>query len=721
LDISDQQLALIEAPISGGIFLEGPAGAGKTTVGVERLLYLMAHGVRADTILVLLPQRNLALPYYQALSNPGLVAGGLVEVLTLGGLAQKMVDLFWPLVADQAGFTYPDQPPTFLNLETAQYFMARVVEPLIDQGHFDSVTINRNRLFSQVVDNLNKAAVVGFPHTELSERLQGAWIGDVSQARLYLDAQEAASRFRDFCLQNNLLDFSLRVELFLKHIWPTPVCRELLTRSYRHLIFDNLEEDTPVTHDLLVEWLPDLESALMIYDWDGGYRIFLGADPLNAYRLRDECQQQVSFTESFIVSPDSLAFSDGLARALNHTEQRSASPFVSPPMAATSPQTDNPGEGNARQFLEFERHRFHPEMLDWVADKVSVLVHEEGTSAEEIVILAPFMSDSLRYALSERLDRRGIPAQSHRPSRALRDEPAARCLLTLSVLAHPHWGITPLRSDLVFALIQAIEGLDLVRAQLLAEIVYRTRDGKPSLSSFDRINAQMQERITYALGERYENLRLWLETYSLSPFEELDYFLSRLFGEVLSQPGYGFHHAYDAGQVAANLVDSARRFRWMVTGGIIESPQEMGKEYIEMVEQGVIAPQYIRSWASPAAGAVFLAPAYTFLMLNHPVDYQFWLNVGGAGWADRLYQPLTHPYVLSRRWTKGTPWSDVDEYESSQEALYRLSLGLVRRCRRKIYLGLSDLGESGYEMKGPFLRALQRVLQDYPADQLEAN
>ena len=56
----------------------------------------------------------------------------------------------------------------------------------------------------------------------------------------------------------------------------------------------------------------------------------------------------------------------------------------------------------------------------------------------------------------------------------------------------------------------------------------------------------MQERITYLLGERYERLRLWLAEYSQMPELELDHFLSRLFGEVLSQPGFGFHGIYHA-------------------------------------------------------------------------------------------------------------------------------------------------------------------------------
>ena len=90
---------------------------------------------------------------------------------TVGGLARRMVDLFWPLAADKAGFAHPDRPPVFLTLETAQYYMAHIVRPLSDQGYFESVTIDRNRLYSQIIDNLNKSAAVGFPFTEIGSRL----------------------------------------------------------------------------------------------------------------------------------------------------------------------------------------------------------------------------------------------------------------------------------------------------------------------------------------------------------------------------------------------------------------------------------------------------------------------------------------------------------------------------------------------------------------------
>jgi hypothetical protein len=157
---------------------------------------------------------------------------------------------------------------------------------------------------------------------------------------------------------------------------------------------------------------------------------------------------------------------------------------------------------------------------------------------------------------------------------------------------------------------------------------------------------------------------------------------------------------------------------------LAEEVNPLGKEYLAMVQDGVIAAQYIRSWqavveeeqayfeSAASGGAVLLAPAYTFLMRNRPVEVQFWLNVGSRGWVERLYQPLTHPYVLSRAWEVGRPWTDSDEVETSQAALYRVALGLVRRCRQKIYLGLSELSEQGFEERGQLLRAFQRVLRE---------
>ncbi len=695
--LTPRQLAVVEAPIASKLFLHGPAGTGKTTVGVERLRALLKANVPAGEILILTPQRTLQNPYLEVIRSPELAPGGEVTPATLGGLARRMVDLFWPLAAEMAGFAHPENPPIFLTLETAQYYMARLVRPHLEEGWFDSVVMDRNRLYSQIIDNLNKAAMIGFPHTEIGERLTAAWAGESAQRRVYADAQACASEFRQYCLAHNLLDFSLQLEIFAHSLWNDVSVRNYLTRSYRQVIYDNLEEDIPVAHDLLAEWLPEFDSALLIFDEEAGYRRFLGADPESAWDLANLCTETFRLDESFVVNPGIAYLSETLAEVLNPTGLEAQK-----------------GAGNLDGVLSIIPSRFYPELLETVADEIQRLINVEQIPPAEIVVLAPYLSDALRFSLMNRLEARGVPVRSHRPSRSLREEPASQCLLTLAALAHPGWEIRPEKFDVASALIQSIEALDLVRAQILTEIVYRLRDF--SLSGFEQIKPEMQARITFLFGSRYSVFKYWCVAFRREEPQPLDHFLRRLFGEVLSQPGFGFHRNFDSAKVAASLIESVQKFRWAMEPTLgQENPAaqaEIGKEYLAMLNEGVIAAQSVSAWNTSPDAAVLLAPAYTFLMSNRPVTVQFWLDAGSSGWSERLFQPLTHPYVLSRHWKPGQVWTDADEVQANQANLARLLTGLLRRCRERLFLGLTELGESGYEQRGALVRAFQQVLQE---------
>jgi hypothetical protein len=687
LEISSEQHQVITAPLDSRLFISGAAGTGKSTAGIERLKYLLANNVPGNSILVLAPQRTLQEPYQDVIRSPETIAGGEVTPATIGGLARRMCDLFWPLAAEAAGFASPDQPPIFLTLETAQYYMAHIVRPLLDAGYFESLTIDRNRLYSQIIDNLNKAAAIGFPHTEIGSRLDSAFSGEPAQRRVYADAQDCAKRFREFCLQHNLLDFSLQLEIFSNHLWPNPIVQNYLKQNYRHLIYDNIEEDIPRAHDILREWLPDFDSALLIFDENAGYRRFLGADVDTARALSELCDEQIEFRDSLVMTENIARLASSLTQAIEN-------------QIAEDVNSDN--------ALGIITSRFYPELLDSITNEIKQLM-DEGLSASEIVILAPYLSDALRFALINRLEAQNIPARSHRPSRSLRDEPASHALLTLAMFAHPHWNIHPPKFDAAYSLMQSIDGLDLVRAQLLSDIVYRQRD--LSLAPFDGIKPDVQERITFSIGNRYSTLRDWLLAYREGESLPLDHFLRKLFGEVLSQSGFGFHDNFDAVRVAASLIESVKKFR-LALEPAKENPQELGREYIQMLEDGVIAASYLEGWQTENKEAVLVAPAHTFLMMNRPVQIQFWLDIGSSGWHERLAQPLTHPYVLSRSWTRGQIWTDADEVQTDKASLSRLVSGLLHRCREKIYIGLSELGESGFEQRGDLLRAFQKVLAE---------
>ena len=75
LKLTDQQESLIRRPLDSKIFLRGPAGSGKSTVGVLRLQHLLSKGIPGQSILILTPQRTLQDPYLKLAHSPEIAAG----------------------------------------------------------------------------------------------------------------------------------------------------------------------------------------------------------------------------------------------------------------------------------------------------------------------------------------------------------------------------------------------------------------------------------------------------------------------------------------------------------------------------------------------------------------------------------------------------------------------------------------------------------------------
>jgi hypothetical protein len=348
--------------------------------------------------------------------------------------------------------------------------------------------------------------------------------------------------------------------------------------------------------------------------------------------------------------------------------------------------------------------RFYPQMLDAAITEIARLVNEQGIAPDQIAILAPYLSDRLRFGLTERLSRLNISARVLRPSRSLQEDAFTGCLINLARLAHPAWELDVVKADFIQMLAIAIDGLDLCRAGLLTDVVYRRSGNLIKPGDFSIVKGEMKDRITYVAGERYEQLRQWIALYQSEAPVQLDVFFSRVFGELLTQPGFGFHNQMAAGEVTANLMESARKFRQAVQAS--SDPTQIAKEFILAVESGLVSAQYLRSWQEPNESSVIIAPAFTFLLQNRPVQYQIWLDAGSDAWFERLEQPLTHPYVLNRQWQSGAVWDDAHEFSANQLTLYQLASGLMRRCTGQIILMHSELNEQGFEQQGTLIKSV---------------
>jgi hypothetical protein len=220
---------------------------------------------------------------------------------------------------------------------------------------------------------------------------------------------------------------------------------------------------------------------------------------------------------------------------------------------------------------------------------------------------------------------------------------------------------------------------------------------------------ELWDKVGWTVREPYISLRRWLEACRDHEAEPVDLFVTRLFGELLSQPGFGCHRNRDRARSCGRLVESAQKFRLAVGRQDDLSDETVAREYVQLVLGGIASAEYVEDWPDVVPpGAVILAPAYAYLTRDLRSRYQFWIDLASDGWWHRPNQPLTHPYVLSRHWPTGQPWSDSEEDRARREALGRIVQGLASRCSEGIYLASSQLGIDGGEQRG----RLERIYQN---------
>jgi len=665
------------------LFLSGPASSGKTSAALLRLTKILTTAANGP-MLVMLPQRSLAEPYHLLLRELNLSEGEQVSIQTMSSMVRRMISLFWPVIASHQVFKHPFEAPRFLTLETSQYYMAQIVRPMIDQGRFNNVTLPPFRLYSQIIDNLNKSALVGFPYTEIGQRLSSAFIGDTSRQNVFNDVQEAVNQFRAYCRANNLVDYSLQVDLFCQFLWPNQTFQKYISNQYAHLIYDNTEEDPPYVHDIVSQWLAGLQSALIIHDDQAGYRSFLGADPLSALSLEKHCQYSIVTTDNFVSS--------------SHLQELR--------LCFQNIRNCQPNQDLINQTIGFptKRLRFFPELLDEVTRQIEEIRSLPGGKDKKIAILAPYVSDSLRFSLAHNLELIGVKVNVQKPSSSLMQDPVIKTLVLLAKFAHPDWQMRVSFLDAAVALTNSIEGLDLNRAHILLGTF---NPANPYLNTLPE--PELSDRIPTELIDRYQVLRSWL--LSTDPAEPFDSFLSRLFGEVLSQPGFHFENNVQAGTSTAILMESYQKFSLSLDQKMQSDQTLSSRAFIEAIDSGLISAYYLSDWTSQANDEVLVAPVMSYLMRNEPVDYQFWLNIGSKGWYERLEQPLTHPIVLSRNWQDGKQWTADDETAYNQANLQRTLSGLLLRCREKVFALTSDFNEAGVEERGQLLTLFQSLFR----------
>lgn len=663
------------------LFLEGPAGSGKTRAAIQYLnRAIQKQGIAPEQVLVLVPPSQLNISYQQDISIPPGRKNPLIA--TLSSFARRSIRRFWPLLKQVLPVDAAVQEPVFLTSDLAGYYITRFARPYLETGVFDGVHLPTYRIALQILDSINNAALAGFTLNEAENRLIYAW-GE--RRDIYRTVIRIAHSYQNFCLKRGLLDYALQIRLLVENLLDINEFQEHFERSYDYLAADNVEEMGALAHDFIFWCMEYVHKTIIIYDTDGGFRTFLGADPAHAYLLADVCSDRAIWEKPASLSASMLGIIE-----------------IADTLLRDSPADTLPVISGRSPALHFISTTFYPQMIDRCAAEIAKLVHQKNVAPKRIAVIAPYLSDSLLFALQSRFDSAGIPAKSYRPSRPLILEPIVRAMVIFLRLYIEEAEARPQPAEVSFALQTAVEGLDPVRAALLTRIVYRNGE----LVGLEKLTELVQTRLTESICRHYEQMFSWFTAHQAEiASSPPDGFISRFAEEIILQPGFAGYSDVSFRAPINNFVAAARSFTEAVYNGEDDNWTEIMRSFVRLTLDGLVSPD---ADLEPAE-AVFIGPAHTYLTRDLRVDYQFWLDIGDDGWTERIEQPLTHPYVLRRGFPDGDMWTDDLETAAQKTRLRSLILGLLRRCHKGVFAAACDISASGYEQRGRLAFVLQQM------------
>lgn len=640
------------------------------------------------------------------------------------GFFQDEVILFWPLLIQLLNLRA--QFPVRLRPETEQELATRLWRPQLDEEILRrSSGVSEYRLVRRILDLLQLAAYSGRSTEEISSLVeQGLVEGEgefLSRGVGEVEPQLMVSlllQWRNWCLERGLLTYGIITELYAQHLLPDLNYQRHLTRRYRLVLADDVD-DYPAIARHLFEFLLDQGAVgAFSYNPDGLVRLGLGADPNYLEGLAARCQVETLTQPLLSCLADTLSFP--------------IVELVTDPMGLlTLPE--------AVQSLQTTSRR---ELLRQTGEVIIEAVQSGQVQPQEVAVIAPGLDAIARYTLVEILTKQGIPVEPLNNQRPLTSSPVIRALLTLLALVYPGLGRLVDRDAIaeMLVVLSTSEGargerreasnnsssldphpstltpnIDPVRAGLLADYCFEPHPDRPNLlppAAYDR-----WDRLGYAATTAYGQILQWLEMQREqqeqrllpSPISLLDRAIQRFLWNGSNLP-------YDQLAALRELLETAQHY-WEVDTRLRHkrSQAEPGNEdedapphntiaqFIQLLRRGTITanPYPVRP-IGPAGRAVTLATIFQYRSSRRFHRWQFWLDAGSPLWLSGGAATLFGaPLFLQDRF--GRPWTAEDAMNADEQRLERILRDLLGRVGERVYLCHSDLAVNGQEQTGPLL------------------
>ncbi|MGM0501882.1 MAG: UvrD-helicase domain-containing protein, partial [Bacillota bacterium] len=598
---------------------------------------------------------------------------GSLNIFTYFGFINQELKRYWDLVEAELRGTRKKLEPTFMTVEPTHYLMTSFVKQAREQGSFIEVNATEQQIALQLINNLNYAALNTLELEQVKTRLFN-WAAVQEQNESYQDAFKIMNRFRELCLQERCLDYSLVIELYNQILLQKKEYQQHLKNNYRYLIVDDLEKSSPALQDLIELLLTTTQESYLAYNPAGGFEKFFGAAPdLAAARFMEQAEV-IELGASHTASPQAEEMAQQVADKILLDQELEYNDFII-----------------KEQLI---KEKFRGEMLNKVTEEIEKLV-KQGVKPSNIALIAPQIDKILEFVINKDFEEQEYALLNLRRERRLLDNSFAEVLIVLTILTNPDWGLELNFSSLIQTF-NLILGLDPVRAALLANRVEGYN--LPDLEN----NPKLRERIGFDNAKQYDKFKEWITDKQAKNFE-LEYFFREAFGELLAPILESINDSAQREKIILScrkIMDSIVKFKNSVEEFKQLGQRDIGCRFIEMVLNGTLAAELLFG-SEEKDNKVILATPYTFLSLPdvNEVEYLFLLDLSSELWLLGSGKELSNPYVLSRQ--SDGQWGDKIDQNLRKEQLAHYLQGIFNKVKTGLYLADSDLSSRGWEQEGP--------------------
>lgn len=652
------------------IIVSGKSGSGKTTLAIEKYKHMIEEEkINSENILVLVMNRHQAMTWEKELC---LKTAGEFKIYTYQNFVSRELSKFWPIIESKCSkIEKKSLKPEFISTDLANYMMELLVNYYRRKGYLVDITSHSSSIASDLVSNINKAAMSLVDFKEIGTRLYNSLqIKESISRENYEHIDSIIDHYINSFLKQGVVDYGIGSYLYNNYLVNDHIYAEKLN-SIKYILVDDFNEISPAQLSLVNKLMYTVEKGYMFYNQDGGFCTYYGADKQYLMSNTNFLYHQLELEEGFLCGKYFMEFSEEIG--LDKLENISAQNKEIPVYSDISSQ-------------------LRSEMLEKISNKIKELVRN-GKRPEDIVIISPSNDVVLSSEIEYNLRDFGIEIINTSKKSRLIDNPYVHSLIVIACLCNKYTEINLTKDDYK-RFFSTVLNIDMVKASIISKSII-------NCGELQQLPSEITERIDVDVEGRYNNLKECIQKYK-HYIEEKSMSLGELFRRSFLELLITLPHAKDNIQICKNLSETAEKFIEMLTQfNTKNNPEEKFIIFVKSEAADFYSLRELEELFLNKKGIVITNP-YNFLTCNFKSKIQIWADISSDMWAPRNIKELTNTYVLRSTWDANEVYSSDIEENNRLSNLVSIMKCLMRKCNEEIYFYGSEYSLSGYEQQGYF-------------------